>query len=187
MCTVRALDHRSHCSADVGGELENGEISADAVRFVYTGPQLPGAGAAAAEDAPAAPEIVLAPEQGPAPLEVDAIAAGVAPDAICSWDFGDWGRRRDQGLETLFVGMGLSLALDEVKERVALIRNLPATAEEPEISRVVRYEPVARLVVHGPGSLRELRGVARRIAVGDQVETGTVLLVVETSSEEGDS
>ena len=60
-------------------------------------------------------------------------------------------------------GTDMSVALDEVQERVALIRNLPAGAEEPEVSRVVRYEPVARLVVHGPGELRELRGVARRI------------------------
>jgi len=60
-------------------------------------------------------------------------------------------------------GTEMSIALDEVKERIALIRNLPAGSEEPEVSRVVRYEPVARLVVYGPGEIRELRGVARRI------------------------
>ena len=60
------------------------------------------------------------------------------------------------------VGADMVLALEEVKERVASIRNLPATAEEPEISRVINYEPVARLLVTG-GDRQSLRPIVRRI------------------------
>ena len=60
------------------------------------------------------------------------------------------------------VGADMVLALEEVKERVASIRNLPATAEEPEISRVVNYEPVARLLVTG-SDRQSLRPIVRRI------------------------
>lgn len=60
-------------------------------------------------------------------------------------------------------GTDISEALDQVKERVGLIRNLPASAEEPEINRIVRYEPVAKLLITGPRDLRELRPLVRRI------------------------
>jgi len=60
-------------------------------------------------------------------------------------------------------GTDMGVALDQVQERVALIRNLPAAAEEPEVSRVVRYEPVARLLLHGPPTRAELRPLARRV------------------------
>ena len=60
-------------------------------------------------------------------------------------------------------GTDMSIALDQVKERVALIRNLPTAAEEPEISRVVRYEPVARLLLYGASDLEQLRSLARRV------------------------
>ncbi|MEM7251932.1 MAG: efflux RND transporter permease subunit [Pseudomonadota bacterium] len=54
-------------------------------------------------------------------------------------------------------------ALDQIKERVGLIRNLPAEAEEPEIRRVIRYEPVARVLLTGPKSFDELRGLSHQI------------------------
>ena len=58
-------------------------------------------------------------------------------------------------------GADMAFALEEVKERVASIRNLPASAEEPVIARVVRYEPVARLLVTGDdGRLVTLGDVA---------------------------
>lgn len=57
-------------------------------------------------------------------------------------------------------GAPMGEALDEVKERVDLVRNLPADAEEPEINRAIRYEPVAKLLVTSedarPTALREL-------------------------------
>ena len=54
------------------------------------------------------------------------------------------------------------LALEEVKERVASIRNLPAAAQEPVITRIVNYEPIAQLLVVG-GDLRSLRPIVRRV------------------------
>jgi multidrug efflux pump subunit AcrB len=59
-------------------------------------------------------------------------------------------------------GTDMSLAVDQVKERVGLVRNLPSSAETPEVSRVVRYEPVARVLVSGPRTIRELRELAHR-------------------------
>ncbi len=58
-------------------------------------------------------------------------------------------------------GTDMGEAVDEVKEQVALIRNLPASAETPEISRIVRYEPIARVLLSG-ARLEELRPLARR-------------------------
>ncbi|HRH80203.1 MAG TPA: efflux RND transporter permease subunit [Thiobacillaceae bacterium] len=52
-------------------------------------------------------------------------------------------------------------ALDQVKQAVAEFRNLPKEAEPPEISRVIRYEPIARLLLVGDDRF-ELRNLARR-------------------------
>ena len=59
-------------------------------------------------------------------------------------------------------GADMAAALDEVKERVASIRNLPADADEPVIRRSVRSEKVARLLVTGDEP-RSLRPIVRRI------------------------
>ena len=53
------------------------------------------------------------------------------------------------------------LALDQVRQRVNEFRNLPKDAETPQISRVSRYETVARLLVSGP-SLQDLRPWVRQ-------------------------
>ena len=60
-------------------------------------------------------------------------------------------------------GTDIGAAVDEVRERVARVRNLPTTAEEPEITQVIRYEPIARLVITGAARLDELRELAYRI------------------------
>ena len=52
-------------------------------------------------------------------------------------------------------------AVDEVKQAVDQFRNLPQDAEPPEVSRVLRYESIARLLLTGD-SLPELRRVARQ-------------------------
>jgi len=52
-------------------------------------------------------------------------------------------------------------AVDEVKQAVDQFRNLPQDAEPPEIGRVIRYEPIARVLLSG-GSLPELRRLARQ-------------------------
>ena len=73
-----------------------------------------------------------------APLERELLNLGALKEMTSS---------SSQGKARIFMeyeeGADMAFALEEVKERVASIRNLPATAEEPVISRVVRYEPVA--------------------------------------------
>jgi multidrug efflux pump subunit AcrB len=59
-------------------------------------------------------------------------------------------------------GTQMSQALDEVKDRVALVRALPAEAETPEVSRVINYEQVARLVLRGQARWQDLAQWARR-------------------------
>ncbi|MBE0490018.1 MAG: efflux RND transporter permease subunit, partial [Halomonas sp.] len=54
------------------------------------------------------------------------------------------------------------LALDDVRQQVDSFTNLPADAETPEVSRLARYEPVARLLVHGDLAPHELRQLAQR-------------------------
>jgi len=54
------------------------------------------------------------------------------------------------------------LALDDVRQQVDSFTNLPADAEAPEVSRLARYEPVARLLVHGDLAPAELRQLAQR-------------------------
>lgn len=58
-------------------------------------------------------------------------------------------------------GSNMSIALDNVKDRVSLVRNLPAEAEDPQIRTFNRHEDVATLIVTSEGSLAELRAVAR--------------------------
>ncbi|MGI9335682.1 MAG: efflux RND transporter permease subunit [Gammaproteobacteria bacterium] len=60
-------------------------------------------------------------------------------------------------------GTDMGVALDQVNETVALVRNLPANAEDTEVARLVRYEPVARLLVTGPGEASDLRSLVQRM------------------------
>jgi len=53
-------------------------------------------------------------------------------------------------------------ALDDVRQQVDLFTNLPAAAEEPQVTRVERYEPVGRLLVYGAVDRSELRQIAYR-------------------------
>ncbi len=53
------------------------------------------------------------------------------------------------------------VALDQARQRVDEFRNLPRDAETPQVSRVTRYEPIARLLVRG-ASVEELRPWVRR-------------------------
>ncbi len=57
----------------------------------------------------------------------------------------------------------MGAATDRVNELVNSVRNLPLDAEPTEVSHVLRYEPVARLLVYGPQDIRELRPLVRRI------------------------
>ena len=59
-------------------------------------------------------------------------------------------------------GTDMAVALDEVRQRIASIRDLPASAKAPVIRRVVHHEPVARLLVTGDDR-PNLRPIVRRI------------------------
>ena len=60
-------------------------------------------------------------------------------------------------------GTEMGPALDQVKERVAQLRNLPTDAETPEVSLVTRYETVARMMITTEGELNELRHLIHQI------------------------
>src|SRR5690554_5774426 len=47
-------------------------------------------------------------------------------------------------------------AVDDVRQQVDEFNNLPGDAEEPQVARVERYEPVARLLVYGEVDRSEL-------------------------------
>jgi multidrug efflux pump subunit AcrB len=55
----------------------------------------------------------------------------------------------------------MGTALDQVKEAVALVRNLPENAEQAQVSLISRSEPVTKLTVAGP-ELAELRSIVKR-------------------------
>jgi len=57
-------------------------------------------------------------------------------------------------------GSDMGLALDQVKEFVDLVRNLPSDSETPEISKVSLNEDVATLILSSSASLEELRPLA---------------------------
>ena len=50
-------------------------------------------------------------------------------------------------------------ALNEVKDKVSLVRNLPSDIEEPEISRVIFYEDVARVIISSNNDITQLRSL----------------------------
>ena len=53
------------------------------------------------------------------------------------------------------------LALDTVKQRVANIRNLPSDIEPPVVRRFVDMEPIASILVTGPGTVGDLIPLVR--------------------------
>lgn len=59
-------------------------------------------------------------------------------------------------------GTDMTQALAQVEDRVGQQRNLPANAETPIVSRILRYEPIVRMLLSGPSSMPELRGLARQ-------------------------
>lgn len=62
-----------------------------------------------------------------------------------------------------YEGSNMSEALDQVNEKVSLLRNLPSTAEKPEVSKVVRYEPIANVLLSGPADVNDLRHLSYKI------------------------
>ena len=60
-------------------------------------------------------------------------------------------------------GTNMSEALDAVNTRIDRLRNLPSTAEKPEVNRIIRFEPIARLALSIDGDVDELRHLSYRI------------------------
>ncbi|QIT55632.1 efflux RND transporter permease subunit [Aquisalimonas sp. 2447] len=60
-------------------------------------------------------------------------------------------------------GTDMTQATESVKDRVSGVRNLPEDSREPTISRVLRYDPVARLLVSGDLNTREVRELSRML------------------------
>jgi len=59
-------------------------------------------------------------------------------------------------------GTNIGIALDEVNQRIARFQQLPTDAEEPEVSRAVRYENIARLAITQYDNLEDLRELSYR-------------------------
>ncbi len=76
--------------------------------------------------------------------------------------------RSQQGAAAIFIeleaGSDLGLALDEVRQRIDSIRNLPQDAERPVIQKITRYSLVTSILLTSEqGSLEELRHLAREM------------------------
>ncbi|HHJ34578.1 MAG TPA: efflux RND transporter permease subunit, partial [Gammaproteobacteria bacterium] len=54
----------------------------------------------------------------------------------------------------------MGVALDEVKQFVSNIRHLPSDAEDPIVTKIAHYEPVATIILTAEGELEELRPLA---------------------------
>lgn len=62
-----------------------------------------------------------------------------------------------------FKGTDIGQAIEDVKQQVALVRNLPIDSEPPTISKVERLENIATLILYGPDNLERLRPLAQDI------------------------
>ena len=60
-------------------------------------------------------------------------------------------------------GTNMDAALEKVNSVVRRIRQLPDDAEDPEVSRVIRYETIARVLLSGPENRAELRHIAQNM------------------------
>ncbi|MDE1461016.1 efflux RND transporter permease subunit [Spartinivicinus poritis] len=54
----------------------------------------------------------------------------------------------------------LAGVLDEVKQAVDNVRNLPSDSEKPEVLKITRFENIAKILLTGPVTLAELRPLA---------------------------
>ena len=60
-------------------------------------------------------------------------------------------------------GTNISIALDEINQRIARFRQLPSDADNPEVTRVVRYENVASIFISQKGNVDNLREFAYHV------------------------
>ena len=76
--------------------------------------------------------------------------------------------RSQQGMSLLFIeledGTDLGLALDDVRQRIDSVRNLPQDAERPVIQKITNYSLVTSILVSTQnGTLEELRPLVRKM------------------------
>ncbi|MBK5942588.1 efflux RND transporter permease subunit [Halorhodospira halophila] len=62
-----------------------------------------------------------------------------------------------------FQGTDMADTVEDVKDRVAAVRNLPEEAEEPTIRRITQFDPVARVVLSGDAPPSSMRAWAREL------------------------
>jgi len=60
-------------------------------------------------------------------------------------------------------GTEMGKALDQVKDKIGQLRNLPSDSEIPEVNLVTRYEQVARMLITTDGELSELRYLVHQV------------------------
>ncbi len=60
-------------------------------------------------------------------------------------------------------GVNMQKALSDVESAVAQVTTLPEDSERPKISQIVRYDTIARLVLSGPHTEKELKEYAKRV------------------------
>ena len=69
-----------------------------------------------------------------------------------------------RGMSTILIeykeNTDMGVALDEVKQFVSNIRHLPTDTEDPIVTKVARYEPVATIILTADSELEELRPLA---------------------------
>jgi multidrug efflux pump subunit AcrB len=72
-----------------------------------------------------------------------------------------------EGVATVLVeflpGTDMQAALSNVETAVGQVTTLPEDSETPNISRVVRYDPVSKIVISGPFPEASLKATAKRI------------------------
>lgn len=86
-----------------------------------------------------------------------------------------------QGLSLVFIeyetGTDLGTAMNQVNEAVGRVRNLPASAEQPEVRILENRELIARVLVTGPVSRNELRGLVKQME-RDLLQEGVSRVIV---------
>ncbi|MCG8544684.1 MAG: efflux RND transporter permease subunit, partial [Alphaproteobacteria bacterium] len=72
-----------------------------------------------------------------------------------------------EGFANIFIeyhpGTDMQLALSNVETAIGQVTTLPEDSEEPEVRRIVRYEPISRVVLSGPFSESALKSLAKRM------------------------
>ena len=80
-------------------------------------------------------------------------------------------------------GTDMGLAVDQVKQFVDQVQNLPEGAEQPIVSKVIRYEDVGKVLVTGGPDLDQLRPLVKRFEQ-DLLDRGIAKIFISGLPEE---